>query len=173
VTDVSPDFVYNETDAKIGRRLIHMEATPKAIVEFDRKARKLTDYAYWFFLGTLWVSYTGFSDLARWRRLFSSTRPKRETSLMKPSERGLFLRLPDPVVAYRAHRPEETDWIAYTVDAMKAADFARQRGVSEVVIYEIARADVLAFFTRRGEWEIIVLNREKAVRSGSIKIILQ
>lgn len=75
MTDISPNFVRNDTDAAIFRRLTILAETPRAIVEFDRKCHRLSDYGYWFGLSTLWVSYTGFSDLRRWKRLFSSDRP--------------------------------------------------------------------------------------------------
>ena len=93
--DISPDFRPNMRDARIIKGILKHEATPRAIERFARDANDLTDYAYWFTLGTLWVSYTGWSDLALWKRLFSSKRRNRETSLMKPSELDVLRALPE------------------------------------------------------------------------------
>jgi hypothetical protein len=162
--DISPDFVWNPVDAAIATRLLDFEGTPRAIQYFAEVCDSLTDYSYWFLLGTLWVSYSGWSDLRLWKRLFKSTRPRRETSLMKPSELRVFKALPETVTAYRAHRNNETDWISYTLDRGVAKRFARERGVTEFVEYRLAKADVLALFLRRGEQELIMLNPTKAVR---------
>ena len=76
--DISKEFKWNPCDAIIGRKLIELEETPEAIKYFAQRCNELTDYAYWFFLSTLWVSYSGHSDLELWKRLFSSDRSKRK-----------------------------------------------------------------------------------------------
>ena len=169
--DISPDFKWDRKDAALGAKLIRYEKTPHAIRQFARQCDRLTNHGYWFFLGSLWVSYTGFSDLELWKRLFSSPRGMRETSLMKPSELRLFRVLPDKVHALRAHRPGETDWIAYTLNADTAARFAVERGVDSVSAYEIDKADILCLFTRRGEAEIIVLDKSKARFLDEVTVI--
>lgn len=84
--DISPKFKYNAVDAEIGKRIIALEETPEAIKYLSKVCDKLTDYAYWFYLSTLWVSYTGFSDLNLWKELFSAKRKDRVDCIMKPSE---------------------------------------------------------------------------------------
>lgn len=155
--DISPDFVWNAEDARIFAQLIDREATPQAIRFFARHHRHMTDYGFWFALSTLWVSYTGWSDINLWRRLFSSDRPRRETSLMKPSELQVFRELPDTLTVYRAHRPKETDWIAYTLDRTVAERLATERH-GPIRAYHVAKTDVLALFLRRGEQEVLILD---------------
>lgn len=163
--DVSPDFVANRYDAMIlDKKILPYAETPKAIRRFNTEQHGLSDYGYWFTLGTLWVSYTGWSDLDLWKRLFRSTRPNRDTSLMKPSELQVFRELPDPITAYRAHRTGETDWISYTLSAVKAGVFARQRGVTEIVEYRIAKTQALCLFLRRHEFEVLSLEHAERVR---------
>lgn len=89
-SDITPDFRWDRGDAKVAEKLLKHEATPEAIRIFSREAYKLTNSGYWFLLSTLWVSYTGWSDLYLWKKLFSSSRPLRETSIMKPSELKVF-----------------------------------------------------------------------------------
>lgn len=170
-TDISPDFKYNRRDDKILREIIRHEATPAAVTCFAEHCAKLSDYGYWFALSTLWVGYTGFSDLELWIRLFSSKRPCRETSLMKPSELKIFRGLPNNFQAYRAHRPNESRWISYTLDPKKAAGFAAHRRVTEVSSYLLQKRDLLALFTRREEFEIIMLDQKKAELLRTIPLL--
>lgn len=102
-------------------------------------ANELSDYAYWFMLSTLWVSYSGFSDLELWKELFSSNRPNKSISLMKPDELSALKKLPNKITVYRAHRQKETDWIAYTLDKNIADRFARERGTSEITAYKVKK----------------------------------
>lgn len=156
---------------KAAKGLIEREGTADAITYFAEVQETLDDYSYWFLLSTCWVSYAGHSDLQLWRKLFSSMRSKRKQSIMKPSELKEFERLPYSITVYRAHRFGETDWIAYTLDPIIAARFARERNVSEVKEYRVKKRDVLALFTRRGEKEIIVLDKGKAEFIRAIEVI--
>lgn len=159
MNDLSPDFVFNERDSRVCSRIIKFEGTPKAILEFAKKHHQLTDYCYWFMLGTLWVSHTDGTDLSVWKSLFKSSRANRTTSLMKPSELRDFENLPDEITAYRAHRPGETDWIAYTLDPYQCVRFCLKRKADHIVQYKINKSDCFAHFTRRAESEIVVLDK--------------
>ena len=169
--DVSPNFRFNYYDSKVAKKLIELEATPQAIEYFSKVCNELTDYSYWFLLSTLWVSYTGFSDLNLWKRLFSSDRPKQKKSIMKPTEVKSYDQLPWFIKAYRVHRPNETDWIAYTLNVHTALRFAKERGVKSISEYKIKKRDVTALFKRRGESEIILLDKEKAEFIREIEIV--
>lgn len=147
--------------------LVQLQQTPQAFRYFCAHAHELTDHAYWFYLGTLWVSYSGWSDLKEWRKRFLSGRRLRKTSLMKPSELAVFDKLPKRIKAYRAHRDGETDWISYTLDPMIAARFARERDVSEITEYQLNKRDVLALFLRRDEMELLALWPKEAKKIGS------
>jgi hypothetical protein len=171
-TDISPDFVYNEADARIGAMLINLDKTPQAFETFCAHAHELTDHAYWFYLGTLWVSYNGWTDLAEWRKRFLSGRRLRKTSLMKPSEVVAFERLPKRITVYRAHREGETDWMSYTLDPTIAARFARERGVDEITEHQLLKRDILALFLRRGEAEVLALWPKEARKIRMIDVIV-
>lgn len=171
MNDISKDFRYNYQDAQIGRKLVQYEATPRAITYFAEVCHQLTDHAYWFYLSTLWVSYSGQSDLQLWRKLFSSDRTRRKQNIMKPSELKEYEYLPHEITAYRAHRPGETDWIAYTTNPITAARFARERDVNQVHEYRIKKRDITALFLRRGEDEIIMLHPERAQMVNTIDVL--
>lgn len=170
--DISPDFRYSEKDAKIIQRVLKHKGTGKAIRTFSGMCRPITNYGYWFTLGSLWVDYTGWSDLAMWRALFGSKRPQRETSLMKPSELRAFNALPGTLRVFRAHRPGETEWISFTLSLQRASHFASLRGVAEVVEYTIPKAACIALFLRRDEYEIIALDAPRqATRVQAWKVV--
>lgn len=159
--DVSPYFKFNFNDKYMAQQLMKREATPEAIVYFSENCNKLTNYGYWFLLSTLWVSYTGFSDINLWKKLFSSDRPQRLKSIMKPSEVREYDYLPYIITVYRAKRPGEKQWIAYTLDLEIAKRFAKERNVNKITKYEVKKKDILALFLRRGEKEVIVLDETK------------
>ena len=83
---------------------------------------------------------------------------------MKPDELSELRKLQNKLTVYRAHRENELDWIAYTLDKKIAERFARERGSSEVTTYKVKKSDILAYFTRRGEQEIIIIDNKKVKR---------
>src|SRR5579872_1951008 len=170
IRDISPDFVPDRRDALFMAELVKHEATPEAVRYFARNCRRITNYGYWFALGTIWVSYSGWSNLDLWKTFFRSPRPNRDSSLMKPSELRAWRSLPDVLTAYRAHRPNESDWISYTLNPFTAGEFAARRGVDHVAEYRIKKSDTLCLFLRRGETEVLMLDREMAQQSGTLPV---
>ena len=168
--DISTAFKWQEGDAAFAREILKYEGTPEAIKYFEKRSEQLSDYAYWFFLSTLWVSYSGQSDINIWRELLSSNRPNKSVSIMKPSELKALGELPSKVTAFRAHRANERDWISYTLDANVAGFFSSERGTSEIKEYRIRKRDITALLLRRGEKEIIVLDKDAAKYVRTIEI---
>ncbi len=157
-------------ERRICQGVLKRELTPNAVRYFTKKCSKLGDYWYWFLLSTIWVSYSGFSDLEIWKKLFSSKREGRESSIMKPDELECFRGIPDTIIAYRAHRENERDWISYTAESHIAVKFARQRNAGKITEYIIRKSDLTALFLRRGEMEFILLNKNNALKVKDIKI---
>ena len=173
MVNISPDWRGStREERRVIQGVLEREATPSAVRYFAKHEKRLGNYWYWFVLGTIWISYSGHSDLNLWRSLFSSSRPGRETSLMKPDELEAFRNLPCALVAYRAHRDGETDWISYTLDPLIAARFAVKRMVPEVVEYEIPKSLATALFLRRGEKEILATSRfsSRKLRTLAVKL---
>ncbi len=161
MNDISSKFKWNPYDAAVAKRLVKLEQTPEAIKYFAEKSEGLTDYAYWFMLSSCWVSYSGSFNIELWKKLFSSDRAKKRKSIMKPSELEALDHLPWFVTVYRAHRPNEDDWIAYTLNKDIAFRFARERGVNTINEYQVKKKNITALFIRRGEEEVIILDKEK------------
>lgn len=162
--NISPAFNPNDShlDKPYFIEVLRYEKTPQAIIYFNEICHNLTDYGYWFLLSTLWVSYCGYSDLGLWKKLFNSKRPLKKISIMKPNELKEFKRLPKIVKVYRAHRKDETDWIAYTLSLDKAKSFLAKRPNGKIASYFIDKNHLTALFLRRGEKEVILTNKDKA-----------
>lgn len=90
---------------------------------------------------------------------------------MKPDEFEIFRKLPMWFHVYRAHRENEQDWIAYTLRQETAGMFAAKRNVDKVSEYQVQRSDVLCVFTRRGEEEILILDKSKPVKCQDILVL--
>lgn len=162
LNDISPNWRGASTrEQRAIDSILAYESTPFAVVRFDQLKRELENYWYWFTLGTLWVSYSGWSDLDLWRKLFFAGRKHRSSSLMKPSEYEAFQKLPNRFTAFRAHREGETSWISYTLDRDIAERLHRHRG-GEIRTYELQRDYCTALFLRRGEQEILMLDPQRA-----------
>lgn len=169
--EISKHYVHPSYHAKfVVREILKNKGTPNTVQVFAEHNQTLDDYSYWFILSTCWFSFPEWPDLNLWRDLFSSTRPKRKDSIMKPYEVKRFDYLPNKVTIYRAHAAHETDWISYTLDLNIAKQFAEKRGTKEIKQYTVNRKDILALFLRRDEDEIIVLDKEKVIHNKTILI---
>lgn len=172
--NISTSFRPNPYDAAVAEELLQLTTVQKqpqkCLPAFDRYHKQLTDYSFWYLLSTIWVSYSGFSDLDLWIKHFGSDRPDREKSIMKPNELKAFKRLPKMVTAYRAHRHGETKFISYTTSLDAAKRFARARKVNHVVKYKVPREKILAYFLRRKEFELIVVDHTECVRIGEMLV---
>ena len=81
---------------------------------------------------------------------------------MKPTELRHFRALPKTVHCYRVHRPDEQDWISYTLDFDTAKKFAGIRGVSQIHEYRIPRKRLACLFLRRQEYEVLCIDNKHA-----------
>ncbi|MGR5347395.1 hypothetical protein [Vibrio mediterranei] len=168
--DISTSFQANAKDAKIINKILPHEGTARAIKIFEKHKKMLSDYGYWFTLGTLWVSYADATDIRLWRRLFNASRAKKLESLMKPSELQAYQTLPDTLTVYRGVRLNEQDCIAYTLDANIAMQWAIKREQRSIKAYKVKRTDITCLFLRRNESECIVLDRKLLTETEELPI---
>lgn len=167
--NISTHCDFTDFDSAVAEEIVALEKLGKLTemqLLFDRVAWKLSDYMYCFALSTLWVRHTGNTDLDIWIKHFSSDRAQNKKLLMKPRELDVFALMPAEIKAYRAHRPGETRWIAYTISYDKAMSFAWYRKAEVISEVRVSKKDVVAFFNRRGEHEIIIpdMNKVKLVK---------
>lgn len=133
-------------------------------------ADKLTDSEYWEAVGEVFCSVdNGHQYRAVMRRLLSSKRPGRE-AMMALEEREELGRLPSVITVHRGYGVAscKLGW-SWTLDRDKAVWFAERfaalDGVRPKVISGTCdKADVVAYFSRRDESEVVV--DPKKVRVG-------
>jgi hypothetical protein len=116
------------------------------------------DSTFWQILASLWIENGTTVRLDDWRRLFLSARRNRH-KLMKKHDRQTWRSLPNKVTAYRAAAPgENLDFmISWTIDRSFLERVYRGR---EIISRVIPREQIIAYFDRRGERELIVWPRE-------------
>jgi hypothetical protein len=147
-------------DKEILKNIIFVAGNHKVLVDyFLRVAEEIeNDTSYWQMAATVWIA-SGRSDdnLDKWREIFSSTRRNRH-KMMKKKDRKSWRSLPRVFTAYRASRKGEdiSRMISWTIDKSIADKFAKT-WVRNVVSKTFKKTEVIAYFDRRGEKEILVL----------------
>lgn len=131
----------------------------------DNCHRFQDDANYWNVLGTLWKLGGTVHQQDLWIPLFQSKRSKRH-KIMKSHERRMWRKLPNTVVAYRAvnNTAEASYAISWSLNAETAWKRFSFDGQREVVSREFTKPEILAYFDRRQEEEIIVAIWERASR---------
>lgn len=152
--DISRTFKPLEVDKKVALELIKNTdaqgvANEKAIHCFLAHKDVISDYAYWYFLSTIWVSTSSGLDIETWKKLFLSKRSNRIRCLMKPSEVAYYKRLPVLIKVYRAHKVKEHDWISYSKSLEVAVMFVGIKNANKIVEYRIPRKYIYAIFLRQ------------------------
>jgi hypothetical protein len=170
-SDISPNFKGPSVSGdRICRAILRYEGTAQALNEFMHYQDDMDDHMFWFLLGTLWVSYSGRTDIYSWRRLFASKRPLRSTSLMKPSELLAFNALAGAFVVYRAARHGELDWMSCTTDLRSAERMLSNRPNGKIIEMVMQKCDCMAYFLRRGEFEVLVPDQGgRTIAAGLIR----
>jgi len=139
-------------------RIIYLHERPYRLQAFLSIANDLPDEQYWSLLASVWTdTENAWQNLEQWRELFNSDRPKRER-LMDRDEVLALSSLPDTVKIYRGcQKGINEDGISWTLKRDKAEWFATRLDKDGVVLEkEIQKKDIIAVFTNRNEFEVIV-----------------
>jgi hypothetical protein len=148
----------NANDAQIVSVLVALPG-PRAFVAFRAFSDKIQDDAtYWNVLGTLWKDAGTVHQQSLWLPFFRSNRRSRQ-KIMKSSERKAFAQLPETITAYRAINDESeiSSAISWTLSPEIAQRIFSHNGKRQVIKRQFKKKQVLAYFSRRHEQEIIVL----------------
>lgn len=139
-------------------RIVFLHERPYRLDAFTKIASDLPDETYWSLLASIWTdTENAWQNLDEWRKLFNSNRPKRER-LMDRDEILAHSSLPDTVTVYRGcQKGINEDGISWTLKRDKAEWFATRLGKDGVVLEkEIQKKDIIAVFTNRNEFEVIL-----------------
>ena len=138
--------------------LLSYTARPFRSQTFDLLAPDMTHTEYWGIASEVWIDQENPEDYTEeWRRRFNALRPYKQF-LMEPDEQKALRKLPDPVVVYRADISPTPGGLSWTT-SVKVARFFAKRYDSHHPMYRgiIAKQDIAAYWTRRGEDEVLVL----------------
>ena len=111
--------------------------------------------------------------------------PAAHIYMMEPEEREMYDRVPEITTIYRGCWADNQESWSYTLNEQRATWFARRcpyDGQPLLVTAQVKRTDIIAFFTRRGEEEVVVdpddiqitdVKRLGKVRLNTAQMILQ
>ena len=123
---------------------------------------RVSDEEYWELLGSIWGdSENIWQNLADWKRLLRSKRPKRWL-FMEEEDRETLKNLPARLKVYRGCiRGQNENGMSWTLDKDKARWFSnrlrRKEWTARVLEKEVPKSRVFAYLSGRGESEVILL----------------
>jgi hypothetical protein len=145
--------------------LIHER--PYRLKIFRKIADQLTDAEYWELLGGVYIDS---ENLRRHgtilHKLLTSNRPHRE-QMMNGRERAHFRKLSARITIYRGYAHRNAAGWSWTLDKAKAVWFARRTlaGKPQLATGKVKKKDVIAYFSRRKEKEIVVDPKKVKIES--------
>ena len=147
---------------KLVRQLVQaydVEHNPdKAKEIFFKKAKLLSNPHYWEILRTVWVAAGRTDNANEFLPFFRSSRPCKGW-FMTPEDSQTLEAMDWPITVYRAYDEEPDPGISWTTDKEWCEDYARVAG-RKIKQRTVERSQVFAYISRRGESEIIILDRE-------------
>jgi hypothetical protein len=125
---------------------------------FDEIAGELSDAEYWQLLGEVWMDSESLRDEQRLiAKHLTSDRPERH-HLMTEEERAVLAGLPDQLTVYRGRKRNVKSVVgwSWTLSEEKGRWYAcRFYEPGYLVTGSVAKADVVAYFGRRNEAEVV------------------
>jgi predicted ABC-type ATPase/DNA-binding MarR family transcriptional regulator len=152
---------------------INLHERPYRLDAFMDVEDEMTDGEYWSSLADVWVdSENIWQNQDIWKSALSSKRPDR-ISMMNKEEQKEFASLPNELTIYRGYlKGKNKNGLSWTTDRDKAEWFSNRlagRGDNPVVQQAtVNKKDVVAYFSRRGESEVVVAKTPKITGSMNV-----
>lgn len=140
---------------------VYLHETPYWIGEFAKIESKLPDDEYWASLGDIYIHTENVWHYKRQlTKLFLADRPNRDR-LMTAAERRVLAGLPSRLTIYRGSQSKGMKGWSWTLDERKARWFANRwamldYGKPYLAIGTARKSDVIAYFSRRKEKEVVI-----------------
>ena len=134
---------------------------PYRVAAFAKHAKKLSDAVYWKSLRELYIYTENIWQRKRQlARLFASDRPHRQ-QLMSYYERRYLARLPSRLTIFQSSQSNRIRGWSWTLDEKNALWIAKRLerlgfGIPRVATGRAKKSDVIAYFSRRKEKEIVI-----------------
>ncbi len=130
----------------------------KQVESFAEIADQLSDRAYWRLAGHIWERTARYFYARLWHRLLTSTRPDRSHFARVPADRHKWEQMPEQLIAYRGHGPENPHGVSFTLDWSGAEKYAALHGARGRVEAHLLRKSACVYYGRRYQ-EVIYLPR--------------
>lgn len=146
-------------ESKNYKSYVWLHERPYRLQAFEEIQENLGDREYWSLLGEIWTdTENAWANLDLWREFFSSDRGEREY-LMDWDEQMAFASLADTVTVYRGCQEGiNENGISWTLKREKAEWFATRLKKEGIVLEkEISKRDIIAVFTGRNEFEVVII----------------
>ena len=162
-----------ETDKLISKKkwyqVVFMYENEFLLYAFQKYLEHFDDKNYWKIIAAIWTQQEQlWSNKNLYLKLFQSPRPQRQF-LMTAVERRKLDTLPDKFPVYRGYIGRRGKGLSWTIDQSMAECFAQRfslltdLGKPRIMEGIAKKKDVLAYFNRRKEKEIVI-NPEKVSR---------
>jgi len=151
---------------------IWLHERPYRINAFQEVMDLMSDQAYWKLLGEAWIDSENIRQSPQvWQELMRSKRPERE-AIMDEGELAELAAMSDVIPVYQGHTARKHDGWSWTINRVKAEWFAHRFSMFESsppVLTEgiVYKRNVIAYFTSRGESEIVADRRNVKERKST------
>lgn len=154
-------------------KYIFVHKRPYQLKIFRKIVDKLTDAEYWKLLGEIYINSENLRQHGSiLHKLLTSDRPHRE-QMMNGRERAYFRKLSSQFAIYRGYSHRNAAGWSWTLDKAKAVWFARRfaevdaelAGKPKLATGKVKKRDVIAYFSRRKEKEIVVDPKKVKIES--------
>jgi len=155
---------------------IYMHERPYRLDAFSEIQDQMSDIEYWTSLGDIWIdSENLWQNKEQWDSFLSSKRPGRE-NMMNENERMDLSQLPNSLSIFRGFIEDQNEnGLSWTTDKEKAkwfsTRFAKTGDKPVVAKATVKKDDVVAYFTRRGESEIVLSRPPKKMSFENGKVV--
>lgn len=156
-------------------RFIFMHERPYRIAAFTQIAEELTPEEYWPLLGDIWTDTENqWQYIDELKDLLTYDLPSRDL-IMEEDERASLAAMPDEIKIYRGYQVGKNEsGLSWTTDRSRAQWFAGRLALDDdepaVMEAVVNKKDVIAFFSRRGENEI-VLSRPPTIKTENSDVV--
>ncbi len=108
----------------------HVLSAPRRsqVEAFAEVAHLMPDQLYWRLAGHIWKHTAPYFYAALWHRLLTSPRPHRSHFARVPADRAKWEQMPEQIICFRGHTPENRNGVFLSLSYSVAKCFADWHG---------------------------------------------
>jgi len=152
-------YLRKAIETKNFSQIIWLHERPYRLLAFKDIQKDLDNKTYWKLLSLIWTdTENSYQDLETWKKLFKSKKGNKE-NLMGGQELETFESLDNELIVYRGCvKGLNENGLSWTLDKQQAEWFAKRFDNNGIVKEKrILKRNIVAYFSGRGEEEVIVV----------------